>query len=211
MRIKDLPGIGMHVIVAMLALITVSSAAEHSPSSSGQRSDSRVEDIYVARSVRESRDPPSEFCARPRSGFSNASSEDHYTFRSTTTRASDGLMVNADTHVIGSLRGCFGATDDPKSMGFYAEGGVGSVTFTGHGECVFDKADFPEPGLIGLRCFLHLSGLPPEYIGGELTTNSIRSRNTIGAVSDPPGYTQPSIATIRVWRRRNQTTPPSTP
>jgi hypothetical protein len=24
----------------------------------------------------------------------------------------------------------------------------------------------------------------------------------LGGVSDPPGYTQPSIATIRLWRKR---------
>ncbi len=28
------------------------------------------------------------------------------------------------------------------------------------------------------------------------------SRQPIGAVSDPPGYVQPSIATMRLWKKR---------
>ena len=53
----------------------------------------------------------------------------------------------------------------------------------------------------GARCFLdlHISG---GYIGGQLTTNTMRSRQLIGVITDPPGYTQNSIATIRLWKRR---------
>jgi hypothetical protein len=51
-------------------------------------------------------------------------------------------------------------------------------------------------------CQLDLTGLPPEYVGGQLTTNTLQSRTTLGSDTDPPGYTQPSIATIRLWKKR---------
>ena len=41
-----------------------------------------VEDIYIGRSWRESRQPPTDFCAPERTGFGRASVEDTYTFRS---------------------------------------------------------------------------------------------------------------------------------
>ena len=184
-------------------LVATSWAAEPATPTLGQTSGSPVEEIYVARSLRESRAAPTEFCAKSRIGFDSATSEDHYTFRSTTVRASDGRIVDNNVHAIGRLRACFGSTDDPKLLNFYAEGALGSATFTGRGECLAGKADYPEIGITTSRCFLHLGDLPKEYVGGELTTNSIRSRNVIGDVSDPPGYTQPSIATIRLWRRRS--------
>jgi hypothetical protein len=111
-------------------------------------------------------------------------------------------MIDNDVQTIGRLRACFGSTPDPKLQNFYAEGSLGEITFKGRGECLVYKEDYPEPAIISLRCFLHLFGLPPPYVAGELTTNSIRSRNVLGGVSDPPGYTQPSIATIRLWKQR---------
>ncbi len=113
-------------------------------------------------------------------------------------------MINDNVRTVGKLRACFGSTNDPKLQNFYAEGSLGAVVFTGKGECLANKSDYPEAGITGVRCFLHLGGLTPEYFGGELTTNSIRSRNVVGGVSDPPGYTQPSIATIRLWKRRSE-------
>jgi len=50
------------------------------------------------------------------------------------------------------------------------------------------------------RCYLELRDLPTGYVGGQLTTNTVVSRQGIGESSDPPGYVQPSIATIRLWR-----------
>ena len=73
---------------------------------------------------------------------------------------------------------------------------------TGKGRCGPIANDFPEPGISSNRCFLILSNLTPPYAAGVLTTNSIASRQPIGEQSDPPGYVQPSIATIRLWRRR---------
>ena len=42
---------------------------------------------------------------------------------------------------------------------------------------------------------------PVGYVGGQLTTNTVLSRSVVGLVSDPEGYTQPSIVTIRLWKR----------
>ena len=63
--------------------------------------------------------------------------------------------------------------------------------------------NFPEAGITSVRCFLVLSNLPSPYVAGVLTTNTVASRKPLGDESDPPGYTQPSIATIRLWRKRN--------
>jgi hypothetical protein len=35
-----------------------------------------------------------------------------------------------------------------------------------------------------------LSGLPDQYVGGLLTTNSLNSSNVLGLETDPRGYTQ---------------------
>jgi len=56
-------------------------------------------------------------------------------------------------------------------------------------------------GISVWTCFLELSGLKAPYKGGILTTNTVDSRNPLGEKSDPPGYTEPSIATVRLWRR----------
>ena len=60
--------------------------------------------------------------------------------------------------------------------------------------------DFPEPRLFPVRCQLTLRDLPLPFVGGLLTTNTMTSAAAFGDVSDPAGYTQASIATIRLWR-----------
>jgi hypothetical protein len=161
----------------------------------------RVEDIFIARSVRESRITPTDFCTQSRTGFGSHIYEDRFTFQSTATRASDGLMTDDNVNTIGRLRTCIGTTPDSKTTELYAEG-VSSGIFTGNGECLTVRSDYPEPGLEGARCFLDLRDLSGGYIGGHLTTNTMRSRQLIGVITDPPGYAQNSIATIRLWKRR---------
>jgi hypothetical protein len=189
------------VIVAAISFLSVTAAKDpiHAASKTAA---SGVEEIYVVRSWRESRAPATEFCSQSHTNFDNITSEDHYSFKSISIQTSNGRIVDNDVKTVGRLRACFGSTADPKLQNFYAEGGLGEMSFTGRGECLVYKDDYPEPGIRSARCFLHLSGLPAPYVGGELTTNSIRSRNVLGGVSDPPGYTQPSIATIRLWKLR---------
>ncbi len=189
-------------VLILVALHCAWPAIAASSSTNDQGPDGRVEDIYIARSLRESRAAPSEFCGEAKTGLQKVLVEDQYTFHSTATRGSDGMMIDADVETIGRLHACFGATPDPAVVNFYSEGVLGAVAFIGRGECQTAKRDYPEPGLAFSRCFLELSGLPEDYVGGQLTTNTIGSRNVLGDKTDPPGYTQPSIATIRLWKRR---------
>jgi hypothetical protein len=156
----------------------------------------QLEEIYVARSVRESRVAPTEFCDASKIGFKADSFEDRYTLRSIAT-ASDGRMVNANLKAIGAGHGCFGRSDDPGILNFYLDLHMGRIALRGMGDCRQTKSDFPEQGLTVWRCFLNLSDPLGRYIGGQLTSNTITSRRDLGMEADPPGYTQLSIATIR--------------
>ena len=184
-------------LVAIAAIaIPLTSAAQVQPPS--------VEDIYIARSFRESRLEPTAYCDAARTGFAGATMEDRYTFRAVATRTADGLVTDADAGVIGELHACFGPLqDDPASFNFFADGALGGVVLTGRGDCLSTRNDYPEPGMTGFRCYLDLTDLPSEYVGGQLTTNTVGSRNVSGGMSDPPGYVQASIATVRLWKRRD--------
>jgi hypothetical protein len=162
-----------------------------------------VEEIYIARSVPESFDAPTAFCTHERIGFKSPNIEGQYTFRSTATRSSDGRMVDTNANTVGSMHVCSGPTSDPTIINLYGEGLLGSTSFKGSGKCHL-RRDLPEEGLISERCFLNLSGLPSQFVGGLLTTNTMLSRNRVGMETDPPGYTQSSIATIRLWKRRTE-------
>ena len=107
---------------------------------------SAIEDIYVARSLRLSRIIPTAYCTPERVGFASSTAEDQYTFHSTATRSSDGLMTNANVATIGRLHACFGSTADPLTSQFYGEGTLGGVSFTGRGDCRATQ-DYPEPGV----------------------------------------------------------------
>ena len=165
---------------------------------------SAVEDIYVVRSLRTSRIAATRFCETARTGFAEMNTEDRYNFQSVRTNTSDGTVSDANVETVGTLHACFGPTPDPTRFSFYAEGALGSTPFIGRGDCLMARKDFPERGLQLFRCFLDLSDLPEVYVGGHLTTNTVTSKRTIGDVSDPPGYVQPSIATVRVWKKRGR-------
>ena len=189
-------------IVFGMAGVLVNSQANAQSTQQTHLDKPQVEEIYIGRSVREAHATnPTAYCDQTNTNMS-ATSEDRFTFRSTATRASDGRVVDTNIQVIGNLHACFGPTADPAISNFYAEGNFGSIAFKGIGECRVVKPNFPEPGLFPLRCFLDLSGLPAEYVAGELTTNSVLSREVLGTETDPPGYTQASIATIRLWKVR---------
>ena len=162
-----------------------------------------MEEIYIARSVPESQTAPTEFCAPAKTGFGNVMSERRASFRSLSVSTSDGRLLNPNVKTIGSFHGCFGATANSMIFNAFAEVRIGSMTFTGKGECRYVKSDFPERGLREAHCFLDLSAPDDQYVGGLLTTNSIGSMKDVGLETDPPGYTQASIGTIRVWKKRS--------
>ncbi len=163
----------------------------------------RLEEIYVLRSIREKQEPTPGWCASSKTGFEPfpADAERVFSFWSLQSRP-DGRIIDAKQRRAAELRACFGATGEPARQHFYAEIKLGAMTFRGDGECLALKVDFPDAGLFPVRCQLVLSGLPAPYIGGILTTNTLTSRAAFGGDTDPPGYTQASIATIRLWKSR---------
>jgi hypothetical protein len=170
--------------------------AQDSPAPHGKKK----EEIFVIRSVRTARITPTDYCAQFRTGFSDVLYEDQYDFYAVATDAQHGAIVSTLGNKTASLHACFGKAPDPNVLNFYGEGEIAAISFTGNGKCMILKRDFPEPGLKLNACFLHLGGVKDPYIGGLLTTNTLITRNTLGEKSDPPGYVQPSIATVRLWK-----------
>ena len=164
---------------------------------------SQVEEIYFARSVIESQIAPTEFCASAKTGFGDAIAENRFSLRSISINTSDGRLLATNVNTIGSGRGCFGRTANPMIITAYLEFLLGSKAFTGIGECRFVKSDFPERGINSGHCFLDVSAPDDQYVGGLATTNSITSLKDVGLDTDPPGYTQASIVTLRVWKKRS--------
>lgn len=56
--------------------------------------DGHKEEIYVIRSVRMSRNAPTEYCAQSKTGFADSVFEDRYVFHPVTTRAEDGAVIS---------------------------------------------------------------------------------------------------------------------
>jgi hypothetical protein len=164
-----------------------------------------VEDIYLARSIQTSLVPVDSNCDPAKTGIGTTRIEALYTMSSLNTRGSDGRVVNSNVQITGSGRACF-SIQSATTLGFYSEGNLGDIEFGGAGTCTvlegaIGHVNFPEPGLSPLHCWLNLTSLPPGYVGGQVTNNSMSSRNATGDVSNPPGYTQSSIITIRLWKQ----------
>jgi hypothetical protein len=180
---------------AFLFFLSVLSAQNNSTPAVSSR-----EEIHVMRSVRTSRTAHTDYCADSRTGFGDILFEDRYLLYSVST-GPDGAVVVPFGAQTGSGHTCFGKTADPNVMNFYAEIEIGGKAFRGAGKCNTLKSDFPERGLNVATCFLQLSALNDTYTGGLLTSNTLFSRNVLGDKSDPPGYVQSSIATLRLWKR----------
>ena len=198
----------MHRVLAAtfaLAALTQLSACATPGGDQGEERSAR-EVIYVLRSIREEKAPVADWCARSRTGFEPfaTDAERFFSFWSVRSQPEDGRIVDAKQKRVAQLRACFGATPDRARQNFYAEIELGGMSFRGSGECLALMTDFPEPGLFPVRCQLILNGLPAPFVGGLLTTNTLTSSARFGGESDPPGYTQASIATIRLWRRDHQ-------
>lgn len=187
--------------ISVAALAVLASATAAGPIATPT---SALEEIHILRSIRERHEPVTDWCSSARTGFAPfpADAERLYSFWSLRLRPDDGRVLDAHDTRVAQLRACFGATAERARQNFYAEIALGAVSFRGTGECVALQIDTPEPGLFPVRCQLILSGLPTPYIGGVLTTNTLTSKAAFGGDTDPPGYTQASIATIRLWRAR---------
>ena len=193
----------MHIRAAAVAatLATLLSCAV--PLAAGEIPALDVEEIYILRSVREARvQPAPQACATSLTKLSDPAWEDNYTFRSVTARAEDGRVMEAQDKTVGSIRACFGRTADPAVLDLYGEAMINGIAAKASGKCQTAKRDFPEQGVNLFACLFELYDLPPEYLGGQLTTNSVSTSQLFGPKSEPEGYTQVSIATVRLWKKR---------
>jgi hypothetical protein len=188
---------------AVAGVVTLLCAGAAPSGNAAPRPTAALEEIYVLRSIRERHAPVAGWCSSTRTGFEPFATdpERFFSFWSVRSRP-DGRVVETKHRRAAELRGCFGATGEPARQNFYAEIKLGSMSFRGSGECLALKIDFPDAGLFPVRCQLILSGLPAPYVGGLLTTNTITSRAAFGGDTDPPGYTQASIATVRLWKSK---------
>jgi hypothetical protein len=186
------------------ALIAALSLLPACTTSSGDRDaeSAASEVIYILRSIREAKAPDVDWCAPSRTGFEPfaTDAERFFSFWSVRSQPEDGRIVDAKRERVAELRACFGATPERARQNFYAEIELGGMSFHGSGECLALMVDFPEPGLFPVRCQLTLGALPAPFVGGLLTTNTITSSARFGGETRPPGYTQASIATIRLWK-----------
>lgn len=194
-RIGASPG-ALAAAVTLAGTLAGASAFAAEPSASAAASP--VEEIYMLRSLRETRQPPTDFCAK----VPAPTSEDEYAFYTTSLQGDTGRVVDAKAARVGRIHGCFGRTSDAAVFQFYGAFEVNGLTGVAEGDCRSGKPDFPEAGLKTFACFFALSGLPAPYVGGQLTTNSVNSKAITGEASDPSGYTQVSIATVRLWKAR---------
>ena len=192
---------GFLLLLGTLIAVTIAPSMSFAQKNASSSTGAEVEQIFIAHAVRRSRVAPTNYCNEGRIGVGKALFEDNFDLRSIKISESDGKVVSEGS-VIGQMHVCFGATTDAAVITFHSEGILAKVPFIGKGECLTVKRNFPETGLTTMRCFLDLQGLPDVYIGGQLTSNTVLSRNVIGDVSDPPGYFQPSIITVRLWKRR---------
>ena len=192
---------------ALAALTVVASIGCATPAGTPASSaGGALEDVYVWRSIREPHASEIAWCSVERTGFAPYPTEAEpnrmFSFWSIEVRSPDGRVVNAKVAKAAEGRACFGPTSDPSTLHFYAEGSIGAMTYTGAGDCRALRTDVPEKGIILLRCTLHLRNLPPPYVGGVLVSNTLSSKAALGADTDPPGYAQSSIATVRLWKAR---------
>jgi hypothetical protein len=203
-RLNPSVGRGSIAAAAIIGVVALPSVCATTAGYAAPRSAVALEEIYVLRSIREKHDPVSGWCSSTKIGFEPfpKDAERFFSFWSVRLRPESGKVVRTKQARVAELRACFGATSEPARQNFYAEIKLGSLSFRGNGECRALKINFPEAGLFPVRCQLVLSGLPAPYVGGLLTTNTITSKAAFGGDTNPPGYTQASIATIRLWKSK---------
>lgn len=86
---------------------------------------------------------------------------------------------------------------DPKITSFYGEGELAGPSFVGKGSVHSLENRLSRDG--HRRVDVLFRTKRDEGQRGILTTRTVNSRNLLGEKSDPPGYTQPSIATVRLF------------
>lgn len=196
----------LHRLIAATSIVAAALTMSACATPIAFMQDASLEEIYLLRSIREQNQSIADSCAAAKSGFDPYAddAERWFSFWSVVTRTADGKAIDAKHTRVAQLRACFGPTQDSTRQNFYAEIQLGAIAFRGRGECVALMIDFPQPGLFPVRCHLILSDLPAPFIGGLLTTSTMTSGARFGGESQPGGYTQASIATLRLWKGHNR-------
>src|SRR5262245_32474421 len=193
---------GLHLgfcVLAGLLIVTPVRVAAAVPT------DWEVEDVIIARSLRNSRNTGVNItagCAASITGFT-ATIEDIFEMYSVKL-SNQGIVKDDAWYKTGDLHVCLAPTAPVSTvLNFWTDGTLTGVSFNAIGTCTERSSDFPETGLRMFSCYQDLKNLSGGYIGGTLTTNTISSLQLIGEESNPPGYTQASIATVRLWKPRS--------
>lgn len=96
---------------------------------------------------------------------------------------------------MGGFTACFGQPAPGQPLKMYALGKVGSLTWTGVGECNVMKSMPPVRTVVPFNCVLDLSGLPAGYVGGFGASSTLATN--LGKDADPtahvPGYLSTSV------------------
>ena len=202
------------VVVALAALLPTSAASASGRAAAGEaQPGSDVEEVFSYLAVRSNRIPGASDPACNDAGFAVRNRNDSDLRALTVTR--DG-RVESTTQTIGSAVSCFSLRSEAGVIQFFARLTIGGTSAVGRGECVQRYTDYPEPRVGVQECWLKLEQLPDGYVGGFMTVNAVATRMADataasacaggpcgrGIESDPPGYVLPSIATVRLWKKR---------
>jgi hypothetical protein len=180
---------------SVAALTFALAAFVQPPVSLHAQADNAVEEIFVTRNVRVSRNAATNFCAA--AGF-KAQAEDVYEYHAAEINAS-GRYTSTRPQVLGQLRACIGSIDAATAV-LWGKGVLNGVPFTTRGTCPF-RSNFPTAGFITAHCGEELTDLPPSYVGGQLVTNALSSSMPVGPESTPSGYVQSGVTIFRLWRQ----------
>jgi hypothetical protein len=164
-----------------------------------------VEEIYVFRTTRtDQQRGATPVCAA--ASFPSVS-EDVYSLWSMELRASDSRVVNTHRKSVGEFHACLGQLAQDKPLDMYATGSVARIPWVGAGQCVITQAQPPARTVLALNCQINLSGLPDEYAGGMLTSNTLAPLlgREKGPTAHVPGYLSTSVVTVRLWKKPART------
>ena len=158
------------------------------------------EEIYVFRTARTTRTRGST-PACMEAGF-ESKAEDFYALWSVALNSMTARVTDGHVKPVGGFTACFGATVPNQPFKMFATGHVGTLHWTGRGECTPMTAQPPEPTVRAFNCNLSLEALPAGFAGGWLTSSTLAP--ILGATAAPDahveGYMSTSLVTLRLWK-----------
>lgn len=153
---------------------------------------SAVEEIYLFRSLTERiTQGQTDFC-KVQAPFPSTG-ENYYSLWSLSGDETTGQITNAKRQRIGELYNCTAVMPD-GTLKMFAVGTINGIAFKGVG----DQAVAQQTPVVrsNVNRFL-LEGLPPPYLAGVLSSNTVRL-----TPADSPGYVLSSVAVVRLWKRQ---------